>query len=136
MNYSFTLLTSKEDCDMMIAMANKSKSALNYRKLTLLHKQEISTGNAVEIETALQSVNSEIAAVTTVIAALPEGDSKKEQVSKKTRLEFKLFTLTERKESYGILSLLDTEFDIGCIEKDIEQADAFIAGVNDRKSAL
>ena len=136
MNYSFTLLTSKEDCDIMTAMANKSKSALTYKKSTLLHKQEISTGNAVEIETALQSVNSEIAAVTTVIAALPDGDTKKEQISKKTKLEFKRFTLTERKESYGVLSLLDTEIDIGCIDKDIEETDVFIAGVSDRKANL
>lgn len=117
-------------------MANKSKSALIYKKSTLLHRQEITTSNAVGIETALHSVNAEIAALETVIATLPDGDTKKEQVSKKTKLEFKRFTLTERKESYGVLSLLDTEVDIGCIDKDIEETDAFISGVNERKAAL
>ncbi len=136
MNYSFTLLNSKEDCDAMIAIANKNKAELEYKKITLQHKKNISTGNAVEIETELQSVNTEIAALETVIAGLPEGDTKKDQVSRKTRLEFKKFTLTERKESYGVLSLLDTEVDIGCIDKDIEETDTFIAGVNDRKSTL
>lgn len=136
MNYSFTLLSSKEDCDAMIAMANKNKTALEYKKLTLQHKKDISAGNAVEIETDLQSVNAEIAALETVIATLPEGETRKDQVSKKTRLEFKRFTLNERKESYGVLSLLDTEVDIGCIDKDIEETSAFIAGVNDRKAAL
>ena len=134
MNYSFTLLSSKEDCDAMISMAAKNKAPLEYKKLILQHKKEISTGNAVEIQTDLQSVNAEIAALETVISTLPEGDTKKYNMSKKVKLEFKRFTLGERKESYGVLSLLDTEIDIGCIDKDIEEIDAFIAGVNNRKS--
>ena len=136
MNYSFTLLKSKEDCDAMISIATKNKEALEYKKLTLQHKKNISTGNAVEIEAELQSVNAEIAALETVIASLPDGDTKKDQVSKKTKLEFKKFILSERKESYGVLSLLDTEVDIGCIDKDVEEIDAFIAGLGDRKAEL
>lgn len=136
MTYSFTLLSSKEDCDAMISIANENKAALEYKKITLQHKKEISTKNAVGIETGLQSVNAELAALETVIATLPEGDYKKSQISRKTNLEFKKFTLTERKESYGVLTLLDTEIDIGCIEKDIQETDAFIAGVNDRKAVL
>ncbi|MEO8772622.1 MAG: hypothetical protein ABI402_21175 [Ferruginibacter sp.] len=136
MTYSFTLLSSKEDCDAMISIANKNKAALAYKKITLLHKKEISTGNAVEIETELQAVNAELASLETVIASLPEGDIKKDYLSRKTKLEFKKFTLNENKESYGVLSLLDTEIDIGCIDKDVEETDAFIAGINDRKAAL
>ena len=136
MNYSFTLLSSKEDCDAMISIANKNKAALEYKKITLQHKKQITSGNAIGIETDLQAVNAEIAALETVIANLADGDAKKEYQSRKIKLEFKKFTLTENKESYGVLSLLDTEFDIGCIDKDIEETDAFIAGVNDRKTAL
>lgn len=136
MNYSFTLLTSKEDCDAMIAIANKSKSALEYKKVTLLHKKEVSTGNAVGIETGLQSVNAELAILEAVIPTLPEGDYKKSQVSRQTTLVFKKFTLNQRKESNGVISLLDTEVDIGCIDKDIEETNSFIAGINDRKAAL
>ena len=44
--------------------------------------------------------------------------------------------MTECKESYGVLSLLDIEIDIGCIDINIEETDAFIAGINDRKSVL
>lgn len=136
MTYSFTLLSSKEDCDTAIAIAKKNKNALEYRKITLEHKKQNATDNAVEIETELQAVNAEIAALETVIAGLPEGETKKDNISKKTRLEYKRFTLTERKESYGVLALLDTEVDIGCVEKDIAEYDAFIAGVSDRKNSL
>lgn len=136
MSYSFTLLSSVADCDTMIAMAKKSKNGLQYRKLTLEHKKEAATENAVEIETELQSVNAEIAALETVIAGLPEGDTKKDAVSKKTKLEYKRFILSERKESYGVISLLDTEIDIGCIDKDIAEIDDFIRGVGDRKESL
>ena len=136
MTYSFTLLSSKEDCDTAIAIARKNKNELEYRKITLEHKKQSSVESAVEIETALQAVNAEIAALETVIAGLPEGETKKDNISKKTKLEYKKFTLSERKESYGVLALLDTEVDIGCVEKDIAEFDTFITGVNERKNTL
>jgi hypothetical protein len=136
MTYTFTLLKSKEDCDTMISIASKNKEDLEYKKVTLEHKKKVATGSAVEIETELSATNAQIAAMDTVIASLPEGDIKKESISKKTKLEFKRFTLLERKESYGVLSLLETEVDIGCIDKDIEELDKFVAGVNERKGNL
>lgn len=136
MNYSFTLLSSKEDCDTAIAIAKKNKNELEYRKITLDHKKQGAIDSAVEIETELQAVNAQIAAYETVIANLPEGDTKKENISKKTKAEHKRFLLTERKESYGVLSLLETEVDIGCVEKDIAEFDAYIAGLTERKNSL
>ena len=136
MTYSFTLLTTKEDCDMITSIASKNKEDLEYKKITLDHKKKVASGSTVVIETELSATNAQIAVLETVIATLPEGDIKKENISKKTKLEFKRFTLLERKESYGVLSLLETEADIGCIDKDIEELDAFIAGVKDRKSSL
>lgn len=136
MNYSFTLLSTKEDCDTAIAIAKKNKNELEYRKITLEHKKQNSVESAVEIETSLQAVNAEIAALESVIAGLPEGETKKDNISKKTKLEYKKFTLSERKESYGVLALLDTEVDIGCVEKDIAEFDTFITGVNERKNTL
>jgi len=136
MEYNFTLLSTKEDCDTMISIASKNKEDLEYKKITLDHKKKVATGSAVEIETELSATNAQIAVLETVIASLPEGEIKKDNISKKTKLEFKRFTLLERKESYGVLSLLETEVDIGCIDKDIEELDAFIAGVNDRKGNL
>ncbi|MFT3910322.1 MAG: hypothetical protein QM737_12935 [Ferruginibacter sp.] len=136
MNYSFTLLNSKEDCDAMIAIANKNKAMFEYKKYLLIHKKDMATGSAVGIETELQSVNAEIAALEPVIAGLPEGNTKKDYMSRKTKLEFKRFTLNERKKSHGVISLLDAEVDIGCIDKDIEETNAFIAGVNERRASL
>ena len=82
MNYSFTLLSTKEDCDTAIAIAKKNKNELEYRKITLEHKKQNSVESAVEIETSLQAVNAEIAALESVIAGLPEGETKKDNISK------------------------------------------------------
>jgi len=136
MIYSFTLLSSKEDCDTAIAIAKKNKNELEYRKLTLDHKKQGATDSAVVLETELQAVNAQIAAYEAVIANLPEGDIKKENISKQKKAEHKRFLLTERKESYGVLSLLETEVDIGCVEKDIAEFDAYIAGLTERKNSL
>jgi hypothetical protein len=136
MNYSFTLITSRHDCEALINIANQAKDDLGFRKLSLERKLRSSTSNSVEVETELISVNAEIAALETVIAGLPEGTTKEETIVKKKKLEFKAFLLTERKNDYGIVSLVDKEFDIGCIEQQIKEADSFIDAVTQHMNGL
>ena len=44
--------------------------------------------------------------------------------------------MENRKESYGAVALLEKELDLERISNDVEEVDAFIAGVTARKSAL
>ena len=123
MNYSFTLLKSKFDCETLINIAKQEKEDLEFRKLSLERKRKTSTSTSIEVETELQSVNAEIAALESVITGLPDGSTKDDIILKKKKLEFKVLLLTERKNNYGIVSLIDKEFDIGRIEKEIEATD-------------
>lgn len=136
MNYSFTLIKSKADCEALIKIANQGKKDLAFRKLSLERQIENGTTTSIEVETELQTVNAEIAAYESVIASLPDGATKDETIFKKKKLEYKLLILTERKNNYGVVSLVDKEFDIGCIEKQLEESDSFIAAVTDHMNSL
>jgi hypothetical protein len=136
MNYNFTLIKAKTDCDILINMANQTKEDLEFRKLSMERQRKSATSTSIETETELISLNAEIEGLESVIAGLPEGDTKKETIFKKKKLEYKAMLLTERKSNYGVVSLIDKEFDIGCIEKQLDEANSFIEAVNTYKASL
>ena len=136
MNYSFTLIKSKTDCETLISIANQEKDDLAFRKLSLERQRKTATMTSVEVETELQSVTAEIAALESVIGGLPEGTTKDDTIFKKKKLEYKVLLLTERKNNYGVVSLIEKEYDIGCIEKQMEETDAFIVAATEHMNTL
>ena len=72
----------------------------------------------------------------TIIATLPAGDSKEEAGKKKVKLEYKKFLLENRKESYGVVALLEKELDLTKVTLALAEIDAFTAAITTRKAAL
>ena len=136
MVYSVSSLTSASDCDLMLDVAEKKKSDLSFRKISLERRQTQYAENAVEFEADLQATTSELSALGTIIAALPEGQVKDDNITRQKKLELKLFLLNDKKENYGGIALVDKEFDLARVIKELEETDAFIAAVQARKAAL
>lgn len=136
MNYTVSLLTTEADCQALIDIAQSEKDGLNYRKTGLQRQRQTATLTSAEIESELASVIVEIDALQSVMNSLPEGPTKAETLRKYKKAEYKKFLLEQRKGNYGVMSLLEKEYDIACIEKDIEEADAFITAVTDRMHNL
>ncbi len=67
---------------------------------------------------------------------MPDGEAKSKEQIKLLGLEYKKAVLEQRKNSKGVTSILETEYDIGCIEQSITETDTFIAAVNDRMGQL
>ncbi len=136
MSYSVEKITTTADCDLLLAWAAKQKADLNFKKLS----EERLTNNystaSIEIDAELQSVNTEITATETMIAALPAGNSKEDAVKKKVRLEYKKFLIENRKESYGVVALLEKELDLAKVSLQLSEIDAFTAAITARKAAL
>ncbi|MDD5151855.1 MAG: hypothetical protein PHC28_15475 [Flavobacterium sp.] len=136
MSYSTSKITTVADCDLLLAWAAKEKADLNFKKLS----EERLTNNystaSIEIDAELQSVLTEITATETIIAALPAGNSKDDAVKKKVRLEYKKFLLENRKESYGVVALLEKELDLTKVTLELTEIDAFTDAINTRKGAL
>lgn len=136
MNYTVQNLTQVADCDVLLSLAQKEKADLTFRKLSVIRLTDRYAETSVEVATQLQGVIAELAAVDSYIAILPDGPIKDEAVDKKTRLEYKKFLLEGRVESYGVVALLEKQMDLGRVEQEIAEVDAFMAAVEARKATL
>lgn len=134
--YSLNKITTVADCDVLLTWAEKEKSDLTFKQLSVERLTVNYSSTSVEIDAVLQGVMAEIDATETVLAALPEGPTKEDLEKKLTRLEYKKFLLENRKESYGSVALLEKELDLERINKELDEVEVFIADVNARKVIL
>ena len=134
--YSVTNLTTIADCDVLLTMANKEKADLAFKKLSEERLVTNYSTTSVEIAAVLQGVITEIAAVDTILAVLPEGSTKEAEEKRKVHLEYKKFLLENRKESYGAVALLEKELDLQRVVKQLDEIDIFIDAVTAHKATL
>jgi hypothetical protein len=136
MSYSVNGITQIADCDVLLNWAQKEKAELEFKKLSEDRLTTRFETSAVEVEGILQGVIAELSAITSVLAVLPEGPTKVNELKRKVKLEYKKFLLENRKESYGAVALLQKELDFERVNNELEEVDAFIAAVTTRKAAL
>jgi hypothetical protein len=134
--YSLNKITTVTDCDVLLTWAEKEKSDLTFKQLSVERITVNYSSTSIEIDAILQGVIVEIAAAATAIATLPEGPTKEDLIKKKIRLEYKKFLLENRKESYGSVALLEKELDLERITKELDEVDVFIAGVTTHRNTL
>ncbi|ANH82477.1 hypothetical protein A8C56_17225 [Niabella ginsenosidivorans] len=135
-NYSVDQLTTVADCDAVLSIATKEQKDLEWKKLSIERQKEMYSENAVEITTELAAKEAELTALDAVIAGLPEGDLKEENIKKRKRTEYSIFLLTDRKANYGAVALLDKEYDLQQVLRQLEETAVFIAEVEARKAAV
>jgi hypothetical protein len=136
MNYSISSLMQVADCDSLVAWAAREKADLNYKKITIERVAQKYAETSVGLDAEIQGVIAEIAATEIIIAALPEGPSRETAVDKKVTLEYRKFVLENRKENYGTVALLQKESELGRIDQELAEVDAFMAAVEARRLSL
>ena len=136
MPLSTTLLATKVDCDTIIDQLTDVKSNLDFRKLSLERNKENAADRAASVDADLASVNAEIDSLTTVIAGLADGPTKTEMQNRKTKAEYKLFTLNQRKLSSGTTAVILFESGINEVNQRLTSLQADIADLETRKAAL
>lgn len=136
MSFSINRLTTTEECDNMLALVQKERSDVDYRKQTQERRRDSYSERSSQVSADLQAVITEIASLTTVIASLADGDVKDELEGRKTRLEYRKFLLEERSENYGNIALIDQELAVALSELILTEIDAFIAQVEAHKATL
>ncbi len=136
MSYSIAKITTVADCDLLLAWAAKEKADLNFKKLSEERLTNNYSETSIEIDAELQAVITEIASTTTVIATLPAGNSKDEAIKKKVKLEYRKFLLENRKESYGVVALLEKELDLSKVTLELAEIDTFSTAITTRKAQL
>lgn len=136
MNYSISSLMQVADCDSLVAWAVREKADLNYKKITIERVSQKYAENSIGLDAEIQGVIAELAATETIIAALPDGPSREKAMDKKVTLEFRRFVLENRRENFGVVALLQKESELGRIDQQIEEVDAFLAAVEARRLSL
>lgn len=136
MNYTITNLTQIDDCNLLLTWAAKEKGDLAFKKTAEERLTVKFAETSMEIEATLQGVLADLDAEEHIIASLPEGSVKEEHVVKRTKLQYKRFLLETRKESYGVIALLQKESDVARIDREIAEVDVFIAVVEEKKQGL
>ena len=136
MIYSVGNLTQTVDCDVLLSWAAKEKADLNHQRYSEERQASRYGDTSAEIEVSIQATIAEIAAEASAIDSLPAGPSQDERIFKKQQLEYKLLVLEHRKKSYGVVALLEQEMELGRVDQEIEEVDAFIAAVSARKEEL
>jgi len=136
MDYSVLTLTAVADCDTVLSLIEKDKKDLTFKKLSLERQQENYANTTIEVSSEIEALNAELTAVNTVIATLPDGDTRNDSLKRQRRIEYNLFLLDNRKADYGAITLLEKEFNLARVLKELEEADAFAAAVTVRKANI
>jgi len=136
MSYSMSKLTTPADCNSVLALSNKEKSDLEFKILSLTRNRNQYEERSTQITTDMTLVQGEISALTTVISTLPEGEVKDDTETKRTKLAYRLFTLEQQQENYGVLALLEKEMEIALCQKQLDELAVFQTALNARLAEL
>ena len=136
MDYSLNQITTIEDCNMLLEEAVAERRNLDIKNLTLEKQyEEVTTGSA-GIDATLLATTAELTALESVVATLPDSDTKKAMETKIMSLTLKKRQLTTRRENYGIIALLQKEYAMTCVDKEIAENTAYTEALNRRKGEL
>lgn len=136
MIYSLADIHTVADCDALLAIANKERKQLNLRRQQNDVQYDTINSGSVDVEIALSTVNVEIAATEAIIAGQVEGPTKEITKVKLFKLQHKKLLLDERKERVGTMGLIQKEYALNCVDKELAENQVYIDAVNARKVEL
>ena len=136
MEYSLAQVSTAQDCDLLISIAQLEQDDLNYKKTQQDRQHQAVTTSASSVEADLVGVTAQVTGYQTAIAAMADGPAKNKLLDKLESLEHQQYLLRKRSQRYGILALLQAEYAISCIEKQLLETTAYIDAVTARKAEL
>jgi hypothetical protein len=136
MAFSLELIASPEEADNLIKTAQRDKRIFVHRKESLDLRNVNSAENAAQQQEDLSVTQAELTSATAVIAGLPDGPKKEEEITKKMALEVKLRRINESSSKTGTIALIEQEYDADLLDRQITGINAFIDVVTARKAAL
>jgi len=136
MDYAVTNLTQVADCDVLLTWAARERADMAFKKTAEERLIVKYAETSVEIDAVLQGVLAEISSLEIIIASLPNGPVKDEQVRKKIKADYKKFLLETRRETYGMIALLQKQSDVARVDQEIESLDEFTSVIETHKATL
>jgi hypothetical protein len=132
--FTLSLITGADLCDLLIKSAQRDQRVLEARITNLSVRNENSSENSASYAAELSELTAGISTSVTILAALPEGNLKEKELTKKMELELRLRKLTTGEISYSPEAILEREYEILKCTKLKEAAAEFEAALVQRKS--
>lgn len=136
MAYSTAVLKTKADCDAVLNMAHQDKDFLLVQQTNLERQVKVHATTSVEVESELKTVNAELDFLAAQIPTIEDQSLKENKLKDQSKLQYRQRVLLGRKVDYGALSLLDREFSLERVKKELQEADNFITTIENHKSGL
>ncbi len=134
--YSTLKLKTTSECDNAIALATDRKSELVFQQSALTRDLSGQEKSVDTISATLVALNAQITGFNAAIATMSDGEAKRDLQSKVRRLNDQRENLEERLQKSGAPAYLETELQAELSKKQVDEIDAFIASINQRKSEL
>lgn len=135
MTYSLAKITTKADCDELIADVQKEKSNLEFQQTALQHQEE-NFDDVAGFEGELGAITTELTGLSGIIATLGDGKTKDGYLKRQAALTLRKIILTGKKDSYGVTALIKSEFEQAQTALQITEAATLIAALEARKAEL
>jgi uncharacterized protein (DUF4213/DUF364 family) len=136
MSYSLNLVTTVGETDVLLNDAQHEKRTFDVRKQNLALRSDNSMENSAELTAELNESQLSLDAVNAVIASLPDGEKKENEITKKLELELKIRKLRASANKVNIVNKIKDEYELAQLESQIATVDAFIAAIINRKAEL
>jgi hypothetical protein len=136
MEFSLNQVTTIAECDALLSIAQSEKNELTYRQTTLNYQMENKAEDSIEFSAELSAATTELESLTASLANMPEGPAKVDATKRKMRLELRVYTMNQRASSFGIVAVIDRQFEIAQVEERLSITNDFINQVEARKGQL
>ena len=132
MSYSLQNVSTPTECDLLLETAQGRMLDADFKKLTLERSIRKFHVAAKDTDGAIKAVIKELDDIRSVITLTDDDRLNR----KKNQLEYRLHALKTRKESQAVSTLIQKEFDLELVVKELDQINAFIRLVEKRKKDL
>ena len=136
MEYTLDMVTTIADCDALLATATSERQDLDHRKYELNHSyQNLSSGSA-GLDAELSAVMAEINSYEQSLPAFPPGPAKDLMEGRLEKANHRKYLLTVRRKNYGVLALIEKQYALISVDREITENDEFVIAINKRKDQL
>jgi hypothetical protein len=136
MEYSLSAISTIEDCDALLQVAEKDQRALGFKKTQQTWLYENTSEDSSEVDAQLAATIAEITGLEGAVTVLPEGDAKRKMLDNLVDLRHRQFQLEKRRRQFGTLAMIQKQYAITGIEKLLAENASYIDAVKQRKAEL
>ncbi|MBC8085488.1 MAG: hypothetical protein H7Z21_19990 [Hymenobacter sp.] len=136
MAYSLSLLTTRAQCDAVLAMATEKRQVLSFRDTESDYRTDNTTVSATRLSAELTGLNTYITAITPVVAGMDPSDERKSLADELRLKTDRRDTLLARQGEVGPEKLVGRELEQALLDPQIPIVDDLIVQVTDHRATL